>query len=198
MPVNVSFVERTPSIQHPTPLHAGVAGMIDPVGAGVVEVLAELAVIQNFPRRLFAGSGLGVWNLAARAVETSGGTADIAVQPRGAFHACSVSPVLSQIALGALRSSRCASSACGARAAVCATLLCLISGSRTTLACRRSRGSTSLENLPAPHRLHSDSSGTPVADEYLPAEQFRQVEASLAPTVLLQVPFLHSTHSVFS
>ena len=52
------------------------------------------------------------------------------------------------------------------------------------------------ENLPALHGLHTDSSETPVADEYLPTEQFRQVETSLAPTVLLQVPLLHSTHAV--
>ena len=62
-------------------MHASLAGMISPVGATVVEVLAKLAVFYNFPRRLFAGSGLRVWNLAARAVEASGGTAEIAVHP---------------------------------------------------------------------------------------------------------------------
>ena len=53
------------------------------------------------------------------------------------------------------------------------------------------------ENLPALHGLHPDSSETPVADEYLPSEQFRQVVMSFAPRALLHVPFSQSTHAVW-
>ena len=54
------------------------------------------------------------------------------------------------------------------------------------------------ENRPALHGLQPDSCATPFADEYFPAEQFLHVVMSSAPTELLQVPFLHDTHSVLS
>ena len=46
--------------------------------------------------------------------------------------------------------------------------------------------------------MHPDSSATPFADEYRPAEQFWHVELSFAPIVLLNLPLGHSTHSVLS
>ena len=56
----------------------------------------------------------------------------------------------------------------------------------------------SAENLPGGQSLHPVSACTPFAEEYVPAEQFLQVDSLEAPVLLLHFPALHKAHSVLS
>ena len=60
--------------------NAGLTGMVSIVWTSIVQVLLpKLAVLFDFPWRFLTCCGLGVWNLTASTIETSGGTTSVRV-----------------------------------------------------------------------------------------------------------------------